>query len=100
MPNQIQLFTNPKFGQIRTITLDSEPFIAGADLAKMLGYTDTDQAIRKHCKHAKLLKPVELTGLGITECGPRGMVFIPEGDVYCLVTQSKLPQAQEAAFNH
>lgn len=60
-------------------------------MAEVLGYADTDQAIRKHCKHAKLFKPVDSTGLDIN---PRGMNIIPESDVYRLIIRSKLPAAE------
>ncbi len=67
-------------------------WFVGKDIAGALGYSDTDQAIRQHCKLSKLFKPVDLTGL---ECGPRGMVLIPEPDVYRLVTKSTLPAAEQ-----
>lgn len=79
--------------EVRTITDENgNPWFAGKDVAETLGYSDTDQAIRKHCKLSKLFKPVELTGL---ECGPRGMMFIPEPDIYRLVAHSKLPAAEK-----
>jgi anti-repressor protein len=62
------------------------------DVAETLGYADTDDAIRRHCKLPKLFKPGEMPGL---ECGPRGMKFIPEPDIYRLIVHSKLPAAAQ-----
>lgn len=93
MQSEVKLFENAEFGKVRVVMLDSEPWFAAKDVALALGYTDTDQAIRVHCNYAKLLKPVETTGLGI---GPRGMYFIPESDVYALIFRSNLKSA--AAF--
>ncbi len=78
---------------IRTITDENgNPWFAGKDVAETLGYADTDDAIRRHCKLSKLFKPGETPGLG---CGPRGMMFIPEPDVYRLVAKSTLPAAEQ-----
>lgn len=75
------------------VVKDSEniPWFVGKDIAGALGYSDTDDAIRRHCKLSKLFKPGETPGL---ECGPRGMMLIPEPDVYRLITKSNLPEAE------
>jgi anti-repressor protein len=79
--------------EIRTIQDESgNPWFVAKDIAATLGYSDTDQAIRNHCKLSKLFKPVDLTGL---ECGPRGMMLIPEPDVYRLIAKSTLPAAEQ-----
>ena len=63
----------------------------GSDVANALGYTNTRKALSDHCK-------------GVTKCdtptngGNQTLNFIPEGDVYRLITHSKLPAAQE--FEH
>lgn len=78
--------------QVRAV-LDEvgETWFIGKDVAESLGYRDTDQAIRKHCKSPKIFKPVDLPGL---VSGPRGMTFIPERDVYRLAMKSHLPEAE------
>jgi prophage antirepressor-like protein len=92
MSMEVKLFDFNE-NQVRVIQgEDGEPWFVAKDVAGVLGYTDTDQAIRKHCKYPKLLKPVELTGL---EVGPRGAYLIRESDVYRLITHSKLLAAQE-----
>lgn len=78
---------------IRVGMLDGEPIWASSDVAKALGYVDTDQAARQHCKRLKLFKPVELTGMGILNPPPRGLNMIREPDLYRLIINSHLPAA-------
>jgi anti-repressor protein len=65
---------------------DGEPLFVAKDVAETLGYADTDQAVRQHCK-AAVSYPVEMTGQ------VRRVKMIPERDVYRLVMRSKLPAA-------
>ena len=91
--NGVQIFERPEFGQIRVVEGEGKnPWFVAKDVAKILGYQDTDQSIRKHCKHAELFKPVDSTGLGI---GPRGVIIIPESDLYRLIMRSNLPNAEQ-----
>lgn len=86
--NNLKLFENPEFGNIRTIeTNDGKVMFSGKDVAAALGYTDKAQAIRKHCKGV-----VEMTTP--TPGGIQTMKFIPESDVYRLAFGSKLPNAE------
>jgi len=71
---------------------DGEPWFVASDVAKVLGYKDTSDAIRKHCKHSKILKSGDSPGLSNS---PRGITIIPESDVYRLIMRSKMPQAEE-----
>lgn len=72
---------------VRVLTIDGEPWFVAKDVADLLGYSDTDQAVRKHCKAAQTC-PVESTGQ------VRYMKTIPERDVYRLVMNSHLPAAE------
>lgn len=36
--NELQVFTNPEFGQVRTVTIEEEPWFVGKDVAVALGY--------------------------------------------------------------
>lgn len=85
--SNIQIFDNDEFGSVRVVVENNEILFSGKDIATALGYKDTDQAIRKHCKHAKLY-PVKMTGQ------VRYIKFIPESDVYRLIIKSKLPSAE------
>ncbi|MDY0197582.1 MAG: BRO family protein [Tenuifilaceae bacterium] len=78
--------------EIRTIVKDGEPWFVANDIAEILGYVDAKQAVRDHCKCAKLLKGVDSTPLTTS---PRGITIIQERDVYRLVLRSKLPSAEK-----
>ena len=90
----LQCFTNNLFGNVRSILINNEPWFVGSDVARCLGYIDTDQAIRQHVydENKYLAKPVELTCL---EIGPRGSYIINEAGLYQLIFTSKLPIAKE-----
>ena len=46
--NDIQVFNNPEFGEIRTVEIGNEPWFVGKDIAVALGYKDTVNAIKAH----------------------------------------------------
>ena len=95
--NQMEIFKNPEFGSVRVIEENGKYLFCGVDVAKALGYTKPQNAIDRHCPHA--LK----RGIGV-QTGTKAdgtpaiqtveMSFIPEGDVYRLITHSKLPTAE------
>lgn len=86
--NELKIFENPKFGNIRTITEDSKTLFCGKDVAAALGYKRPNEAISAHCKGT--VKRRTLTDRGMQE-----MLFIPEGDIYRLTAKSELPGADE-----
>jgi len=86
--NELQIFKNDRFGEIRTITEDDKTLFCGSDVAKALGYASPKDAILAHCKGA--VKRRTLTNGGMQE-----MNFIPEGDIYRLAAKSELPSAEE-----
>lgn len=95
--NNLQVFNNTEFGQVRTINKKNEIWFVGKDIALALGYADTDYSIRVHVdsEDKQLFKPEEIQGLKISN---RGMVFINESGLYSLVLSSKLPTAKK--FKH
>lgn len=86
--NELLIFNNPKFGDVRTIEENGQVLFCGSDVAKALGYTNTSKALSDHCKG--ITKRYTLT-----EGGKQEMSFIPEGDIYRLAARSKLPGADE-----
>ena len=44
MMNEVQIFNNPEFGQIRSLMIESEPWFVGKDIATVLGYADPNKA--------------------------------------------------------
>ena len=88
MENGIQVFKNEEFGQVRVIDDGGKTLFCGADVARALGYARPGKAIIDHCKG--VLKRDTLTS-----GGTQSLSYIPEGDVYRLVTHSKLPSAEK-----
>ena len=86
MKNELQIFNNPEFGEIRTINVDGKTYFVGSDVAKALGYSKARNAINQHCKGA--LK----RGI-LTEGGEQEMLIISDGDVCRLIANSQLPAA-------
>lgn len=85
---QIQLFNNDQFGALRTIEDDGQTLFCASDVAKALGYARPADAIAAHCKGSVKRRPLETRG------GVQDAKFITQGDVFRLITHSKLPQAQ------
>ena len=95
----LQVFKNEEFGTIRTIEKDGKILFCGSDVAKVLGYVNPRDAIRRHCKPDEVVKHdgVSLTTNqhGVTTKQTVKMSFIAEGNVYRLITHSKLPSAEK-----
>lgn len=90
MANEIQIFENTEFGKVRTMVKDGEPYFVGKDVADILGYADTDQAIRKHVdEEDKLTRSFNGSGQN------REMTIINESGLYSLILSSKLPAAKK-----
>lgn len=87
------IFENAEFGQIRTVQLNNETYFVGKDVADALGYGDTDQALRKHViDEDKLTRQID--GIGQR----RNMIIINESGLYALIFGSKLDSAKR--FKH
>lgn len=95
--NELQIFNNPKFGNVRTITEDGKTLFCAKDVATALGYKNTRDAINRHCKGVVKRDGVSLTTNqhGTTTQQTVEMSFIPEGDIYRLAAKSELPGADE-----
>lgn len=90
MENKIQVFTNEKFGKVRTLMINNEPWFVGKDVAVSLGYKDTSDALKKHVDtEDKLTRRFADSGQS------REMYIINESGVYSLVLSSKLPTAKK-----
>ena len=93
MNTGIEVFKNDEFGSIRTMTVNGEPMFVGKDVAEILGYERTADAIRAH------VDP-EDRGVGEmqTPGGTQQMVIINESGLYSLILGSKLSTAKR--FKH
>ena len=88
--DDIQIFKNEAFGEVRVAGTSEEPLFCAKDVATALGYSDTADAIQRHCKSGKKVFCPHKNGMGGTN-----MVYIPEKDVYRLIMRSNLPNAEQ-----
>lgn len=75
--NDLTVFQNPEFGEIRTIEENGDVLFCGTDVAKALGYINPRDAVGRRCKG--VVKRDAYTNRRQT------MSFIPESDLYRLV---------------
>lgn len=90
--NEVQIFKNDEFGEIRVVEKDGEVWFVAADVTKILGYNNNSKAIKDHVdeedKH--LCKYNESLGLS-----KFGAIIINESGLYSLILSSKLPTAKK-----
>lgn len=85
----LKVFENPEFGNIRVLTIKNEPYFVGKDVASVLGYKDTSDALKKHVdSDDKLTRRFADSGQN------REMYIINESGLYSLILSSKLPTAK------
>ncbi|EMJ9284087.1 TPA: phage antirepressor KilAC domain-containing protein [Clostridioides difficile] len=89
--NNLQIFEKLEFGQIRMVEVDKKPYFVATDIAKCLGYANTSKAINDHCRWVtKSYIPHPQNENKILEVNT-----IPESDMYRLIVNSKLPNAEK-----
>lgn len=91
--NELQIFNNEEFGEIRTVTIDNKPWFVGKDVAMALGYSNSRKALADH---------VQEDDKGVTKCdtlgGKQDLTIINESGLYALIFGSKLESAKR--FKH
>ena len=87
--NNITIFNNKLFGQVRSLIIDEKIYFVGKDIATALGYKNTRDAINRHCKGVVKHDVLDTTGF------EQQMNIIPESDVYRLIFGSHLPEAEK-----
>ena len=88
--NEITVFNNDEFGSIRTVTIDNEPWFVGKDVADILGYEASRNAIANHVDDEdKLTHQISAAGQN------RNMTLINESGLYSLILSSKLPNTKK-----
>ena len=91
--SEIQIFNNPDFGEVRTLTINGEPWFVGKDVSTVLGYAKPTDAIRKRVdEEDRGISKME------TPSGIQEMVIINESGLYSLIFGSKLESAKK--FKH
>lgn len=88
--NRIKVFNNPDFGQVRTLSINNEPYFVGKDVAEILGYAEPRSAVSKKVDN-------EDRGVSkiATPSGTQEMTVINESGLYSLILSSKLPTAKQ-----
>ena len=91
--NELQIFNSEEFGDIRTVTIDNEPWFVGKDVATALGYSNPQKAVRDHISE-------EDRGVNEmdTPSGRQNLAIINESGLYALIFGSKLDSAKR--FKH
>lgn len=88
--NEVQIFNNEEFGQVRTLVINGEPWFVGKDVAEILGYSNTRKALTDH---------VDEEDKGVTKCdtlgGVQDLTVINESGLYSLILSSKMPNAKK-----
>lgn len=91
--NEMQIFKNEEFGQVRMLTINNEPWAVGRDVAAALGYGDGKSLANAVANH------VDTEDKGVTEMmtpgGMQKMVIINESGLYSLIMSSKLSSAKK-----
>ena len=87
--NDLTTFTNPEFGQVRTVEINGTPWLVGKDVAAALGYKEPTKAVRDK---------VDPEDRGVskmdTPSGEQEMLIINESGLYSLILSSKMPKAK------
>ena len=98
--NELKIFQNKEFGNVRSLVIDGEPWLVGKDVAKALGYDNPTKAIRDHVdEEDKKMGVQNVTPYIIDSLGRKQYPsFINESGVYSLIFGSKLPTAKK--FKH
>lgn len=93
--NNLEVFKNEEFGEVRTVLTDSGPYFVGKDIAEILGYTNHRKAIIDHVDEDD-----KTDGVTIRDSIGRNQnpVLINESGLYSLILSSKLPNAKK--FKH
>ena len=91
MANEVQIFESAEFGKVRTVIVKDEPYFVGKDVAEILGYKDTVNALKAHVDEE------DKTGWQITtpSRGTQTATIINESGLYSLILSSKLAAAKK-----
>lgn len=87
--NDLKIFKNAEFGEIRTIEVDNEPWFVGKDVADTLGYQNGSRDVNRHVDEEDRHKVMLFDGNQDKET-----IVINESGLYSLILSSKLPNAK------
>jgi prophage antirepressor-like protein len=87
--NEIQIFKNENFGEVRVVEINGNSYFAGKDIAEILGYANPQKAIRDHVDEEDKTLNETFTVNGTM------LVLINESGLYSLILSSQMPKAKE-----
>ena len=94
--NELQIFNNPDFGQVRVVNINGEAWLVGKDVAEVLGYENQNRDIVRHVdEDDRMMVDGKTQYQNGIELGQRGGWLINESGLYSLVLSSKLPTAKK-----
>lgn len=88
--NELQIFNNSEFGEVRVLEINNEPWFVGKDVAEVLGYKNGSRDINRHVDEDDRQNYQN----GTLESN-RGLTIINESGLYSLILSSKLPNAKK-----
>ena len=90
--NDIKIFEHEKFGKLEIyVDENKKEWFPATEIAGILGYKNPRDAISKHCKVSGKLAVSQIT----TEGNRYKKGYIDEGNLYRLITKSKLKEAEK-----
>lgn len=95
--NDLKIFENKEFGEIRTVIENGEPWFVGKDVAEILGYSNTSKAVMNHVDEEDkrfLMLDIADSQNGNLPVGQSKTALVNEGGLYSLIIGSKLPNAK------
>lgn len=90
----IRVFSNPEFGDLRATLLNNEPYFVGKEVAEKLGYLNASKAVLNHVDEEDRTI-IQSSQNGNLEIPNRGLIAINESGLYSLILSSKLPKAKQ-----
>lgn len=89
--NELQIFQNKEFGEVRSLVINNEPWFVGKDVADILGYQNGSRDINRHVDEEDKRSDVAIHDGSQN----RNMTIINESGLYSLILSSKLPNAKK-----
>ena len=88
---ELQVFSNAEFGSVRSIMINNEPYFVGKDVAEILGYGNTRDALARHVDE----EDKDAVGIHDAIGRQQDTILINESGLYSLILSSKLPKARQ-----
>lgn len=91
--DELQIFNNEEFGDVRVVMINEDPWLVGKEIAEILGYKNTRDALAAHVDEEDKVV-IQKSEIATLEIPNRGLTMINESGLYSLILSSKLPSAK------